>query len=133
VPLAGRARCVPEQVSRHGDPVRCQNSSEVYRSRIRCAGYDLRLGDGVRASGSRFMTLRLLYLIVIRGFGWLALGRGQASKDAGIMVLRHEVQFCGVRSPGRSRTGPTGQPWPRWPGSSRRRYGAAGSSRQGRC
>jgi putative transposase len=35
------------------------------------------------------MTLRLLYLIVIR---WLALlGRGQASKDAEILVLRHEV------------------------------------------
>jgi putative transposase len=35
---------------------------------------------------------RLLYLIVIRVFGWLALlGRSQASKDAEIMVLRHEV------------------------------------------
>jgi hypothetical protein len=38
------------------------------------------------------MTLRLLYLIVIRVFGWLMLlGRGQASKDAEIMVLRHQV------------------------------------------
>jgi Homeodomain-like domain len=38
------------------------------------------------------MTLRLLYLIVIRVVGWLALpGRGQASKDAEILVLRHEV------------------------------------------
>ena len=38
------------------------------------------------------MTLRLLYLILIRVFGWLALlGRSQASKDAEIMVLRHEV------------------------------------------
>jgi hypothetical protein len=37
------------------------------------------------------MTLRLLYLILIRVFGWLALlGRSQASKDAEIMVLRHE-------------------------------------------
>jgi hypothetical protein len=35
------------------------------------------------------MALRLLYLIVTRVFGWLALlGRGQASKDAEIMVLR---------------------------------------------
>jgi hypothetical protein len=38
------------------------------------------------------MTLRLLYLMVLRVFGWLALlGRGQASKDAEIMMLRHEV------------------------------------------
>jgi hypothetical protein len=38
------------------------------------------------------MALRLLYLIVTRVFGWLALiGRGPASKDAEIMVLRHEV------------------------------------------
>jgi putative transposase len=35
------------------------------------------------------MSLRLLYLIMIRVFGWLALlGRGQAYKDAEIMILR---------------------------------------------
>jgi len=38
------------------------------------------------------MALRLLYLIAIRVFGWLLLlGRGQASKNAEIMVLRHGV------------------------------------------
>ena len=38
------------------------------------------------------MTVRLLYLIMIRAFGWLLLpSRSQASKDAEIMVLRHEV------------------------------------------
>src|SRR4249920_3489083 len=38
------------------------------------------------------MALRLLYVIAIRVFGWLVLlGRGQASKNTEIMVLRHEV------------------------------------------
>ena len=38
------------------------------------------------------MSLRLLYLIMIRVFGWLLLlGRSEASKDAEIIVLRHEV------------------------------------------
>ncbi|MBF8193511.1 transposase [Nonomuraea sp. K274] len=38
------------------------------------------------------MPVRLLYLITVRVFGWLMLlGRSQASKNAEIMVLRHEV------------------------------------------
>ena len=38
------------------------------------------------------MSLRLLYLITVRVFAWLALlGRSQASKDAEIMILRHEI------------------------------------------
>jgi putative transposase len=38
------------------------------------------------------MSFRLLYLIMVRVFGWLVLlGGSQASKNAEIMVLRHEV------------------------------------------
>jgi hypothetical protein len=38
------------------------------------------------------VSVRLLYLIVIRVCGWLVLlGRPAASKDAELLVLRHEI------------------------------------------
>ena len=38
------------------------------------------------------MLIRLIYLSVVRVFGWLVLlAQSDAAKDAGILVLRHEV------------------------------------------
>jgi len=52
------------------------------------------------------MSFRLLYLIMVRVLGWLILlGRSQASKNAEIMVLRHEVMVLRRQLP---------QPRPDW-------------------
>ena len=54
------------------------------------------------------MSARLLYLIMIGVFGWLLLlGRGQAPKDAEIMVVGHEVAVLRRQA---------AQPKPEWAG-----------------
>ena len=59
------------------DLVRCQNS---------CRPSDLGL------LSSALVLFRLLYLLMARLFGWLALlARNDTSKDVEILVLRHEV------------------------------------------
>ena len=72
------------------------------------------------------MSVRLLDLLMVQVFGWLTLlGRSQASKDAEILVLRHEVMvlrrqvartppggaFCAPRRRGCWRV--TSLPWTR--------------------
>jgi putative transposase len=55
------------------------------------------------------VTKRMLYLIVVRLTGWLALlARAAASKDAGLLVLRQEVAVLRRQNPSRGWTGPTG-------------------------
>jgi putative transposase len=60
------------------------------------------------------VSFRLLYLIMIRVVGWLALpGRARAPEDAEIMVLGHEVAVLRRQVAGPSRTGPAGRSWRR--------------------
>ena len=55
------------------------------------------------------MTLRLLYPIFCQLTGWLAvLTRGQASRHAELLVLRHEARSCASSSPGHAPPGQTG-------------------------
>ena len=70
----------------------------------------------------------MLYLIFVRLTGWMALlARSAASKDAGSLVLRHEVAVLRRQNPRQGWTGQSARYSPRWPGCSPGRCGGAGS------
>ena len=64
--------------------------------------------DELATSGSGFVAFRLLYLIAIRVFSWLVLlGRGQASQNTEIMVLRYHRTASEITSGGNRKSAKT--------------------------
>jgi putative transposase len=60
------------------------------------------------------VSVRLLNLIFVRLCGWLVLpGRSSASKNAGLLVLRHAVAVLRRAHPRPGWAGPAALFWPR--------------------
>jgi len=56
------------------------------------------------------VSLRLVYLAVLRVFGWLALiARSDRAKDAEILILRHQVAVLQRQVRPHGHRGPTGR------------------------